>query len=584
MHRGPITSVVVSKEGRYVYTGGYDKNIYRWDRQQGTSERLGAHQHLVNALALSEGGRWLASSSSDYTLHLYDLEKGERQQVLYGHNDDAEGLTFVDGDSKLISVSRDHRALVWDLQTGRILTEFRGHSKDVLSVWAYRDRVFTTGDDGRCLVWKWADGTLCAEIGPFEYELDAVGGHGGVGLFAIGGDDGRVLIYLAEELTLHTTLQAHERGVKRVVFSPSGRWLLTAGYDHRIKIWDVKTGKLAKELPAFRYQWERTLAWTPDEQQVLSGSFGNVYAEWDVEQERLLSVGRELASPSINDIAIGPDLILTASDDGKFRIQGVAVNAEGGVLTNGVAISEDGRFALWGDHAGNVSLVDVKHGDVACAVETGTGPINTIFYDAMQHAFYVGTYGGAVHRFDLATRSFGQSWQAHQGAVKALAVNDQHVVTCSSDGSIHAYDRTDPTRRTEFFGPTAIVNDISLHPNGRQLVTVGRDKVVRLYEIDSQKIVAQHLTHRYSVKSVAIALDGTIYAGDYWGYVSIWHPDREEQPLVVRVGQNGISALRAAGDQVYASSYDGCVYTVSKEGIVQEALRLFNQSEEGVEC
>lgn len=39
MHRGPITSVLSTQQDQIVYTGGYDRCIYKWNRQQ-EKERL----------------------------------------------------------------------------------------------------------------------------------------------------------------------------------------------------------------------------------------------------------------------------------------------------------------------------------------------------------------------------------------------------------------------------------------------------------------------------------------------------------------------------------------------------------------
>lgn len=63
-------------------------------------------------------------------------------------------------------------------------------------------------------------------------------------VFALGRDDGTVIIYDAATLQEKKIIKAHLQGVKRVNFSPSGNYLLTAGYDHLIKLWNYETGDL----------------------------------------------------------------------------------------------------------------------------------------------------------------------------------------------------------------------------------------------------------------------------------------------------------------------------------------------------
>nr|MDF9459660.1 hypothetical protein [Bacillus pumilus] len=67
-------------------------------------------------------------------------------------------------------------------------------------------------------------------------------------MFALGRDDGTVIIYDAVTLQEKKIIKAHLQGVKRVNFSPSGNYLLTAGYDHLIKLWNYETGDLVDTL------------------------------------------------------------------------------------------------------------------------------------------------------------------------------------------------------------------------------------------------------------------------------------------------------------------------------------------------
>ncbi|MEC2393470.1 WD40 repeat domain-containing protein [Bacillus toyonensis] len=580
MHRGPITSVLVSLDNKYVYTAGYDKCIYKWNRETGTNILLGKHRHLVNSICLASNDTLLASASSDYTINIYDTNTNQLVRTLYGHSDDVESVSFAINNSLLVSTSRDKRCLVWDVQTGAIINEFNGHSKDVLSLWVYEDKAFTTGDDGRALVWYLNDSRLYGEIGPFSCELDTVSGNEKMGVFAIGADDGTVIIYDAISLEEKYSIKAHKQGVKRVSFSPSGRYLLTAGYDHLIRIWDYETASLLKELPKYQYQWERSLTWTPDEKYILGASFGKTYCEWSVDQEKLITseTENELATPSINDIAV-TDFgdIITASDDGRFRVNGKEIASSTKILTNGVGSSNDGKFIIWGDHSSNAHLLDTNQSKLV-SIFLNTGPVNSVFFNNYDGYFYIGTYGGYIHVIDPIVSEEITSWKAHNGAVKSLEADDKVIVSVSSEGSIKIFDQKNPSIAEEYFGPNAIINDVALDSSRSRIVVVSRDKVVRIYDLKTGKILGQHNVHRYSIKSVTITQEGFVVSGDYWGYCVIWNPENEDISEAIRVSSNGISALRSIKDSVFASSYDGAVYKIQSNNAISEVLRLFEQS------
>jgi len=136
-HRGPVTSVAAIPGHAAAVAVAYDGAVSLFDLNAGTVELLGYHGHLANHVTVSDDGRWAASSSSDYNVHIWDLRERTLALVLRGHSDDVEGFTFVD-ERTGVSASRDRRIIVWDLVTGAIRRTIQGHEKDVLSV-ACRD-------------------------------------------------------------------------------------------------------------------------------------------------------------------------------------------------------------------------------------------------------------------------------------------------------------------------------------------------------------------------------------------------------------------------------------------------------------
>ncbi|MDI0274940.1 MULTISPECIES: WD40 repeat domain-containing protein [Bacillus] len=577
MHRGPITSVLSTQHDQIVYTGGYDRCIYQWNRATGEGTFIGSHEHIINSLSLSENGKYLASASSDYTIQLYDTGTHTRIRTLFGHADDVEAVAFAKQDTLLVSVSRDRRCLVWDIETGAILREFHGHSKDVLAVWIHGDKAYTTGDDGYVLVWLYETGEIVGEIGPFDYELDTISGSNQKEVFALGRDDGTVIIYDAATLQEKKIIKAHLQGVKRVNFSPSGNYLLTAGYDHLIKLWNYETGDLVDTLLPHKYQWERSLVWTEDEKSILGASFGKTYCEWSIEKGKVISDEIEMATPSINDIALtDAGDIITASDDGKFRKNGIEIAKSTGVLTNGVAVARDGSYYAWGDHASQVHIVHESLQQMV-SFDLNTGPVNSVYFHEEDRQFYIGTYGGYVHVISTEhLKEIGRS-KAHDCAVKALKVEGDHIITAAVEGTICLLDKKSLSLKAEYIGATELLNDVFIDSKRDRIAIVSRDKNVRLFDLHTGRILDQHNEHQYSIKSVTVTDSGYIVSGDYWGYIVVWNPELNVNTGPIRIAQNGISAIRQLGNDVYASSYDGGIYHVREDGTHTEVLRLFEQ-------
>ena len=193
-HRGPITCVAGIPGTDKVVTSGYDAAVATFDLATSEVTLLGYHRHLVNRIAVNAAGTRAASSSSDYTILLWNLQTNSVDRVLRGHADDVEDFVFVN-DALGASVSRDWRVLLWDLTTGNILRVLEGHEKDALSVSYHAGRLFTSGDDMTLRVWDLETGCLVKVWGPFESETDTSAIDAVHNRAVLGCDDGVVRVF-----------------------------------------------------------------------------------------------------------------------------------------------------------------------------------------------------------------------------------------------------------------------------------------------------------------------------------------------------------------------------------------------------
>ena len=60
-------------------------------------------------------GKTLASASWDKTIHLWDVETGERRKTFIGHTDWVWSVAFSPDGETLVSGSRDGTLLLWEI-------------------------------------------------------------------------------------------------------------------------------------------------------------------------------------------------------------------------------------------------------------------------------------------------------------------------------------------------------------------------------------------------------------------------------------------------------------------------------------
>jgi coronin-1B/1C/6 len=88
----------------------------------------------------------LASSSSDFTVKLWDIIKSSNRLTLK-HPDIIQSLSFNRDGSNLVTTSRDKKIRIWDPRSDQIAQEAAAHAgaKNSRAVYISEDRIATTG-------------------------------------------------------------------------------------------------------------------------------------------------------------------------------------------------------------------------------------------------------------------------------------------------------------------------------------------------------------------------------------------------------------------------------------------------------
>ncbi|MGH3719564.1 MAG: TIR domain-containing protein [Pseudonocardiaceae bacterium] len=217
------------------------------------SDRTGA----VYGVAFAPDGRTLATTSTDQTIRLWDLNDRDQPHPLgaplTGHISTVWGVAFAPDGRTLATTSDDRTVRLWDLSDrgrpyplGQPLT---GHISTVWEVAFAPDgrTLATTSDDQTVRLWDLRDQDRPHQLGA------SLTGHTGVVLGVAFAPDGRTLATTSFDQTvrlwdlndrdrphpLGTPLTGHTGPVYGVAFAPDGRTLATTSTDRTIRLWDL---------------------------------------------------------------------------------------------------------------------------------------------------------------------------------------------------------------------------------------------------------------------------------------------------------------------------------------------------------
>lgn len=118
-HDGLIYCLILSKDGKTLFSSGGDKTIRVWNTATGELKfALRGHTDSVFTLAITPDDRYLVSGSADKTMRIWDLNNhSSESQIINAHEDWVTSLAISVDEKYLVSGSKDKTVKLWDLSS-----------------------------------------------------------------------------------------------------------------------------------------------------------------------------------------------------------------------------------------------------------------------------------------------------------------------------------------------------------------------------------------------------------------------------------------------------------------------------------
>ncbi len=501
--QGNVNTIDFDGSGTYMAMGTSKGFISIWKVNEKTITTVSRHDGEVLDISFSNDAKYLISGGTDSTVRATVTANGG-QAYLVKHGDWVEDVTFGPDGSWYATASDDNFVRILDTETGQERLRL-AHTNFVTKVRISRDGqwIATTGYDDTVRIWDTVTGAEVMQV-PIETTGADIRFNRDLTRLIVGDQDGNITIWDISQLKARTGFIKFSDFLQEARFSPNNEWMAINSYDRNI--WLIKSNELGmadakRQKLVTTNDFTTQLVISPDSKWIAAveyDSFGDkpeynsvILASVDGKKKFLLSNDGKV----ITSVAFTPDnkQVITADETGVINFWDVENGKKTAqVKTNGVilsiAVSPNGKFLVTGIEEGNHSIVWDLNTKVQIANLEQIGKINSVQFSHNGKLLATGSSEATIFLWNVVdNKSFTLSGnEVHvNGELSALDFSPDNHLLAAGDSTGYAY-LFDLALGQEISRLPHIdkVTSVSFSPDGKQLATVSK-KAVMLWDVPS---------------------------------------------------------------------------------------------------
>ncbi len=300
-HTKGVRAVVSSEIGNHIFTGGTQGKILRWSVAGATRKAdtlmSRRNNHIIYTMALNNTGRMLAVAGnfpkqingSSY-LELYNTESiGKSPQKIEGFEGDVIQVRYNLANNSLYALDKN----------GSSLKLYDGNAVKQVVQFSQRINAFDISNDGKLIVAASTDGKVHSYSVSDNYkEVEVYDNRIAVNAIAInremqiaiGDQSGNVRLIDPFNNRPMSSLVGHTSTITEIKYSSDGRFIATSSTDKTIRLWNRKNLNAQPITLADHESWVWSIAFSPDNQQLLAGTHETLVRSWPTNIEAMSNI------------------------------------------------------------------------------------------------------------------------------------------------------------------------------------------------------------------------------------------------------------------------------------------------------
>lgn len=407
------TASAVSPDGKRFALASLDGRVRIYDLNSArVVTEIVSHETRINNLTFSPNGMVIASASSDRTVRFFDAQTADELRQLKTHSSDAWSVAFSSNGRFIATSGTDFNVFLFD-QTELLKPSSFAVPMSLGNPWSAisPDRTKAASvyrHSQRQILW---DITTKREISEFAAEIVLAGAFASdSSILATVNNAGIVTLRSSATGSELRHFSGHRPIAKGILFTPDDKHLILAGVDKTVKVWDVESGALVRELCRLN-DHVTAVALSKDGRRVFVASLDTTASLFDFDTGKTVAAVSKQRKP-ITSVEFSPDgqTFATGESAGDIHIRRIDDAKVIGTLTGSagritaLTYSPDGLRLVSASGDGVVRFWDTKTFAQVLAIRTGAPYMGFLAFTPDGNTLI--TYGsaGKMRTWDAASR------------------------------------------------------------------------------------------------------------------------------------------------------------------------------------
>ena len=291
------------------------------------------------------------------------------------------------------------------------------------------------------------------------------------------------------DLTQTLQLIGHKGPVVAAAGGDHGRWIVSAGADGTLRVWNAGSGALVRTI---ELDEGAPTALAVGDRRALVGHKGGTIVLWDLERAEKLAAFQLGSSAAVTSLAFTSDAneFAAASQDGSVALFDIRTPATSASLLNGrdgtgmiVAAAQSRAFVASAGADRAVRLWRAETETLSRTYRVQEGDITALDISSDGRYLAAAVSDGSIRVWSSSSSRSVRTLKHNRAATIAFGP-DRLLATASDDGKVKVWNLRAGRIVRSLSGGGTTMRALSFAPDGRRVIGAGQDGVIRVWSLD----------------------------------------------------------------------------------------------------